>query len=115
MRDCTAAVSYTHLDVYKRQDMSRLMSTIDVGEAEKLDTRQKISIGALIALMALTILPSCLPQGPVKMFMSRLGTTACVLLIVAFVTFLRGKMCIRDSSGPGKPDRISIQGIDSHP
>ena len=74
-----------------RPDMSRLMSTIDVGEAEKLDTRQKISIGALIALMALTILPSCLPQGPVKMFMSRLGTTACVLLIVAFVTFLRGK------------------------
>ncbi|MDO4275840.1 MAG: SLC13 family permease [Eubacteriales bacterium] len=74
-----------------RPDMSKLMNSIEVEKANKLDIRQKIAMGALIALIVLTIVPSCLPAGPVKAFLMQLGTTACVLLIVGFVTFLRGK------------------------
>ena len=44
-----------------RPDMGKLAQGIQVEKAEKLTQRQKLALGAMIALVVLTILPSCLP------------------------------------------------------
>ena len=49
------------------------------------------ALGALVALIVLTIIPSCLPAGGAKTFLNTLGTTAIVLLIIVFLTFPRMK------------------------
>ena len=74
-----------------RPDMGKLAQGIQVGKAEKLTQRQKLALGAMIALVVLTILPSCLPAGGVKKFFNTFGTTTVILLVVAVVTALRGK------------------------
>lgn len=87
----TMAVYLLLLRFVIRPDVSRLTAKIHVEDAEALNTRQKIALAALAALFLLTILPSCLPVGAAKTFLNRLGTTACVLGLVAFITFLRDK------------------------
>ena len=74
-----------------RPDMSRLEKGIEVEEVGALTSKQKFAIGALVALIVLTIIPSCLPAGSVKTFLTTLGTTAIVLLIIVFLTFPRMK------------------------
>lgn len=74
-----------------RPDMSKLSNKIEMSSAEKLTTRQKIAIGALIALFVLAILPGCLPTCWLKTFLNNIGTTAITLFIVGFVTVLRDK------------------------
>ena len=88
---CTMTIYFLFCRFILKPDMGKLKDNIDVGRAEALNQRQKIAVGALIALIILTIIPSCLPAGSAKTFLNRLGTTAMVLLIVSFVTFLRGK------------------------
>ena len=72
-------------------DMGKLAQGIQVEKAEKLTQRQKLALGAMIALVVLTILPSCLPAGGVKKFFNTFGTTTVILLVVAVVTALRDK------------------------
>ena len=74
-----------------RPDMGKLAQGIQVEKAEKLTQRQKLALGAMIALVVLTILPSCLPAGGVKKFFNTFGTTTVILLVVAVVTALRDK------------------------
>ena len=88
---CVMLVYFLFLRFVLRPDMSKLKESINVGETESLNLKQKIAIGALVAMILFTIIPSCLPAGALKIFMNKLGTTAIVLLIIAFVTFLRDK------------------------
>lgn len=74
-----------------RPDMGKLAQGIQVEKAEKLTQRQKLALGAMIALVVLTILPSCLLAGGVKKFFNTFGTTTVILLVVAVVTALRDK------------------------
>ena len=74
-----------------RPDMGKLAQGIQVEKAEKLTQRQKLALGAMIALVVLTILPSCLPAGGAKKFFNTFGTTTVILLVVAVVTALRDK------------------------
>lgn len=74
-----------------RPDMGKLASGVQVAQAEQLTARQKIALGSMVALIVLTILPSCLPAGPVKKFMNTFGTTTIILLILAFITAIRDK------------------------
>ncbi|MBO4361098.1 MAG: hypothetical protein J5822_09505, partial [Eubacteriaceae bacterium] len=70
-------------------DMKPLSKGIDVDKAEPFSTKQKIALWALGAMIVLTILPSCLPAGPAKAFLGKIGTTAIVLGLVAMVTVFR--------------------------
>ncbi|MCD8362076.1 MAG: hypothetical protein LUC98_03775 [Lachnospiraceae bacterium] len=88
---CVAILYFCFCRFVIRPDVSRLQNTIDVEKAEPFNTSQKIALGALAALIILTIVPSCLPAGVVKTFLNRIGTTAIVLFLVGFVTFLRDK------------------------
>ena len=88
---CVMAFYFLFCKFFLRPDMQHLQQSIDVGEVGKLNTRQIMAVWALVAMMVLMIVPSCLPMGAVKTFFNTLGTTACVLLIVGFVTFLRDK------------------------
>ena len=74
-----------------RPDMSKLAGGIQMDKAQALDPRQKIALGSMVALIVLTILPSCLPAGPVKVFMNTFGTTTTILLILAVITAIRDK------------------------
>ncbi|MCD8196969.1 MAG: hypothetical protein LUE24_07385 [Lachnospiraceae bacterium] len=74
-----------------RPDMSRLKETVSVGNVTAFNQRQKFAVGALVALIVLTILPSCLPSGAFKDFLDQIGTTAFVLIIVGTITIFRTK------------------------
>jgi di/tricarboxylate transporter len=74
-----------------RPDLSRMKENVDVGNIKSFTVQQKYAIGALVALIVLTVLPSCLPTCGVKTFLSKFGTTAIVLLIISAVTFVRDK------------------------
>ena len=88
---CTTVVYWLFCRFFLRPDMSLLQKGIEVEEVSALTSKQKFAIGALVALIVLTIIPSCLPAGGAKTFLNTLGTTAIVLLIIVFLTFPRMK------------------------
>ena len=87
----TTAVYMLLMRLVIRPNMDKLISGIKVDEAQTLTPRQKVALGAMIALIILTILPSCLPAGPIKAFFGKFGTTTIILLIIAFITAIRDK------------------------
>lgn len=74
-----------------KPDMSKLTTSIDVGDIKPFTQKQKIAVIGLIAMIIFTILPSCLPACALKTFLNTLGTTAIVLIIAAIVTLFRNK------------------------
>lgn len=91
----TTAVYFLLMRFVIRPDMGKLMTGIQVEKAQTLTAKQKLALWAMVALVVLTILPSCLPVGPVKAFFNTFGTTTVILLVVAVITALR--------DGEGKP------------
>ena len=91
----TTVVYFLLMRFVIRPDMGKLMTGIQVEKAQTLTAKQKLALWAMVALVVLTILPSCLPVGPVKAFFNTFGTTTVILLVVAVITALR--------DGEGKP------------
>lgn len=72
-------------------DVSKLTGDIKIEKTEPMNTKQKIAAVALLAILILTIVPSVLSPGPAKAFLTRFGTNAIVLALIAVITFLRDK------------------------
>jgi len=87
----TTAVYFLLMRFVIRPDMGKLVAGIQVEKAQQLTAKQKLALWAMVALVVLTILPSCLPAGPVKSFFGTFGTTTVILLVVAVITALRDK------------------------
>lgn len=87
----TTALYFLLIRFIARPDMSRLKENVNIGEVKPFNTKQKIAVGALIALVIFTVLPSCLPAGAVKAFLNKFGTAAIALIIAALVTIPRSK------------------------
>lgn len=65
-------------------------ASIDTGDIPPFNTKQKIAVLALVALILVTVLPSILPEG-IKAFMNTIGTPTLVLSICAIITIPRDK------------------------
>lgn len=87
----TTVVYFLLMRFVIRPDMGKLVAGIQVEKAQQLTAKQKLALWAMVALVVLTILPSCLPAGPVKSFFGTFGTTTVILLVVAVITALRDK------------------------
>jgi len=75
-----------------RPDMSKLKADIDVGKASEFNTKQKLAVWALVAIIVLTVLPSVLPAGSaVTTFLNTIGLSAIVLMICVGITLFRDK------------------------
>lgn len=93
------AVSLSALALYTlisklilKPDMSKLRENVDIGKVEAFNMKQKIAIGALIAIIIVTVLPSMLPKGFfLKTFLNKMGVGALVLTVCAAITLFRDK------------------------
>ncbi len=85
------AIYFVFCKLILRPDMSKLKTAeVEVKDIAPFSTKQKIAIGALAALLVLTVIPSVLPAAQ-QQFMNRIGTSAFVLAICAFITLFRDK------------------------
>lgn len=74
-----------------RPDVTKLKNVqIEAESQPPVTLKQKIAIGSLFLLFAVTILPSLMPEN-IKTFMNTIGTTGFTLAICAFVTVFRDK------------------------
>lgn len=74
-----------------RPDLSKLTDGLHVADKTPFSARQKIALGALIAIFVLSIGPSLLPPGAIKAFFNTIGSAPIPLAIVIVVCLLRDK------------------------
>ncbi|MCC8138671.1 MAG: hypothetical protein LIO67_00005, partial [Lachnospiraceae bacterium] len=74
-----------------RPDMEAFKDVSSMGKPTPLDTRQKVALGGLGALIVFLFLPSCIPGTAVANFLDAIGTNAIILIIVCAIIFLRDR------------------------
>ncbi len=77
--------------VFVRPDMSKLKTSVELGEKIPFTSQQKVAAIALLAMIVLLIAPSILPAGSLKNFLNTIGMTPTIVLITALVTIPRTK------------------------
>ncbi len=75
-----------------RPDMGKLKGfEMPLGHRDPLDAKQKIAAWSLVGLLAITVVPGCIPNDTVRALFSTLGLPASILLVIGVVIFLRDR------------------------